>query len=126
MNLTSAKIAVGASTGVISMAGMIVPVAPVLIAVSSAALVRIPFIKSPRILFESTITVLCMLGSFTTVVDHNLSPGIAFWIGVGFGGLGSGIVPLGQKVLGGVLGARLKVALDAFMGVTPTPPPPPV
>ena len=94
-----------AAPGIASVYGMSVPVLPAGIAVFTVLLVRLPLLKFTR--SEISVTLLAMLGAFLTVADHNIAGGSAFWIGVGFGGMGSGVIEAGKSSMAGTLRERL-------------------
>lgn len=103
---SAAARAVGvAAPGIVSLYGMTFPIMPASIAVATVFLVRLPLLKFSRA--EISITFLAMLGAFLTVADHEIAGGTAFWIGVGFGGMGSGLIEAGKSAMAGTLKDRL-------------------
>lgn len=77
--------------------GVQVPILPVTIGVLTAALVRVVVMtSSPRklISYNVAVTLLAMLGSAAFITDHQAGPGMAFWVGGGFGAVGVGIVQM--------------------------------
>lgn len=108
-NSAVARAAGVAAPGVASLYGMTFPIVPAGIAVATVLLVRLPLLKFTRA--EISITLLAMLGAFLTVADHNIAGGSAFWIGVGFGGMGSGLIEAGKSAMAGTLRDRLGTAL---------------
>jgi len=101
----AARAASVAAPGIASIYGMSFPIVPAGIAVATVLLVRLPLLKFSRA--EISITLLAMLGAFITVVDHGVAGGSAFWIGVGFGGMGSGLIEAGKSAMANTLRDRL-------------------
>jgi hypothetical protein len=99
--------------------GLNFAVAPVLIGLSAAFLVRAPFIKlsSDKVVMEISLTMLAMLGTFVTIADHNTGPGNAFWCGIGFGSLGSGMIEIGKSVAIDALKSRAQAAVKVLFGI---------
>jgi hypothetical protein len=108
---TAAKVTTAVAPGVFVAAGMAIPLASAAIAVAAVLLVRAPVLKLK--VGEISLTLLGMLGAFVTVVDHSMPPGTAFWIGIGFGGMGQGLVEAGKSSMA----ATLKDRLGKAMGV---------
>lgn len=102
-----------AAPGIASIYGMTVPIVPAGIAVATVLLVRLPLLKFTR--SEISITLLAMLGAFLTVADHNIAGGSAFWIGVGFGGMGSGLIEAGKSSMANTLRERFGKAFGIML-----------
>jgi hypothetical protein len=117
-NSAAARIAGVAAPGVASVAGMSIPIAPAVIAVATVVLVRAPLLKFRTA--EISLTLLAALGAFVTVVDHDMAAGSAFWIGVGFGGMGSGLIEAGKSSMAATIKDRAAKALGIFLN-TPGP-----
>ncbi len=119
MNETSARAIALAGPGVVSLLGIDFRLAPVVISVLAAFLVRVPLMKMTRANFASelTFTLLAMLGAFVTTVDHGIGVGPAFWLGIGFGAAGSSLIEIGKSVMGDAIKARFQAAANALLGL---------
>lgn len=107
-NEAAARVVLAAAPGFVSLAGMAIPIAPAIIGVSATLLVRAPLIKMRTA--DISVTLLAMLGAFVAIVDNNLGAGSAFWIGIGFGGMGSGLIQAGKSAMATTLKGRLGAA----------------
>lgn len=117
MNVTSARAAALAATGAVSFAGLDFQLAPMLIGVSAAFLVRVPLYKGKRLLAEASFTAMAMVGAFATIADNRLGPGNAFWCGIMFGAAASSMMEIGRSIVTGAIRARLQAAGRVLFGV---------
>ena len=113
-----------AAPGMASVLGMAIPIAPAFIAVLTAFLVRLPqLMKHDRATFgiDVSVTAVVMIGAFVTVVDHQLTAGPSFWLGIGFGGMGAGIIEIGKAAFATTLRTNLKEAVKVLFGIKDRP-----
>lgn len=102
--------------------GMMVPVAPTVIAIGAAVVVRILlWSKKQSFMWNMCVMLLAALATFATMEGDSSSPFSGFWIGVGYGGAGQGIINMGRNAMMSTLKERMTKAVDAFLG-TKTPP----
>lgn len=123
MSLTAAKgcaIAAGVYCGV----GLHLPIAPTFIGLLAVLIVRVLSWERKRtFLWNMMVALLAMLAALVTIEGHlDISGFKAFWIGVGYGGLGVGIVKMGTDVLGGTIKERVSGALKTLFGIKDTTP----
>lgn len=61
-----------------------------------------------------------IMATFVTLEgESGTSTFIGFWVGIGYGGLGQGIINIGRSTVMRTLQDRLGKALEAFMGAGP-------
>ena len=104
-----------AAPGIVSIAGMSIPIAPAIIGVAAALLVRAPLVRFRTA--DISITLLTMLGAFVAIADNQLGAGSAFWIGVGFGGTGTGLIQAGKSAMGSAIKDRAAKAFGVLFNV---------
>ena len=115
----TARAAALACTGCVSFIGLDFRLAPVLIGVSAAFLVRVPLFKpKARILAEASFTALGMIGTFAITVDQGYGPGKAF------GGLesssvaaASSLLEVGKSSFMAIVQDRMQAAGQALFGI---------
>lgn len=106
--------------------GMSVPVAPTGAAIIAVILVRaVLWSKNQSIMWNAAICGLCIMATFTTIEGTETSTFFGFWIGVGYGAMGVGIIEFGKRLMSGALKERFAKASDVLFGVTPKDPPQP-
>lgn len=121
----AARAACTVAAGCASAIGLSIPIAPAAIAMLAAFLVRAPLIKrGPGFWVDLSLTILAVLGAFVTVVDHEMGAGLAFWTGIGFGAMGSGMIEIGKNMLSGALKERFQAAGRVLFGIKDGGPPP--
>lgn len=104
--------------GCVSYLGLDFRLAPALIGIAAAFLVRVPLYKpKARFLAEASFTSLGMIATFVTIVDHQLGPGPAFWAGIGFGACASSMLEIGKSAMGSALQGRMQAAFKALLGL---------
>lgn len=111
-----------AAAGLYCGLGMAVPVAPTIAGLTAVTLVRaLLWSKNQSIKWNLCVCFLAMLATFVTVEGTDISTFMAFWMGVGYGGMGVGIVELGKNTPIKILKARFSKAAEAFMGTKSEP-----
>lgn len=79
-----------------------VPIFAVGVGALTALLVRVvETISSPKKMMSYNIAVtgITMIGSITYIIDHQISAGNSFWVGISFGGAGFGVVTAARSSL---------------------------
>lgn len=92
-----------------------VPAFAVGVGMFTALLVRVIIItSSPKRLltYNVAVTGLAMMGSGSTIISHQMSVGIAFWVGAAFGAAGVGIIEIAKSKFFGSLAEAFKAALN--------------
>lgn len=121
MNAVAARGVAVICAGCVSYLGLDFRLAPALIAVSSAFLVRVPLFKPHKLLHEACWTLLGMLGAFVTVADQRIGSGPAFWTGIGFGAIASSLLQVGKSIMTGPIKERLQAAAKIMLGIGDKP-----
>lgn len=107
-----------ACTGCVSFIGLDFKLAPVLIGVSTAFLIRVPLFKpKARIFAELSFTAIGMIGSFAVIVDQSFGPGKAFATGVLAGAAASSLLEVGKSTFLSLVQDRLQAAGRAMFGI---------
>jgi hypothetical protein len=105
-------------TGCVSFIGLDFRLAPVLIAVSTAALIRVPLFKpKARWLAELSFTVVGMIGAFAVTIDQSYGPGKAFATGIVFGGAASSLLEIGKSAFMAMVQERFQAAGRTLFGI---------
>lgn len=95
--------------------GLSIPIAPTLIAMFAVIMVRVlVWTKDRSIVWNLAICGLAMLAAFVTVEGSDMNSFRAFWYGVGYGGLGVGIIEIGRTQLASALRAGLRTVLKSL------------
>lgn len=108
--------------------GMTVPIAPTVVGFLGVLFTRmLLWSKKDTILWNLTVVALALLATFVTLEGDESSTLMGFWIGVGFGSLGQGILNMGKSAFMSTFKDRLSKAMEVFMGTKepPAPPTPP-
>jgi hypothetical protein len=114
----AARAAALACTGCVSFIGLDFRLAPVLIGVSAAFLVRVPLFKpKARILAEASFTALGMIGTFAITVDQGFGPGKAFVAGIVLGAAASSLLEVGKSSFMAIVQDRMQAAGQALFGI---------
>ena len=101
--------------------GLNVPIAPTLIALFAVFTVRLlVWTKGKSITWNVAVLLIAMLAAFVTVEQYQLNAFRAFWFGIGYGGIGVGIIEIGRTVVTGALGDRFKNAAGVLFGINLT------
>lgn len=114
-------VTVAADPGTIDIFGVTVPVIPSLVGVLAVILVRVMVItkSKPNIWsYNLALTGVCLLGTLVTIVDHRLGPGSSFWVGVGFGALGVGVIEIAKSNFASALRTGLQTMFRALAAPT--------
>jgi hypothetical protein len=107
-----------ACTGCVTFIGMDFHLAPVVIAIAAAFLVRVPLFKpKANLVAELSFTLLGMLGAFVTVVDRDLHVGLSFWCGICFGGVASSLLEVGKSMARSAWKDRVEAAGRVLFGL---------
>lgn len=123
MSLTAAK-SCATAAGVYCGLGLQLPLVPTAIGLLAVFIVRILAWERKRsFLWNMMVALLAMLAALVTIEGHDGMSGFkAFWIGVGYGGLGVGIVKMGTDVLSGTIKERVSGALKMLFGIKDSAP----
>lgn len=123
MSLTAAK-SCATAAGVYCGFGLQLPLAPTIIGLLAVLIVRILAWERKRtFLWNMMVALLAMLAALVTIEGHASISGFkAFWIGVGYGGLGVGIVKMGTDALGGTIKERISSAFKTLLNIKDTTP----
>lgn len=101
---------------------MEVPIAPTIAGLVGVLLVRfILWSKKESIIWNVAVMALTASATFVTLEGHETSTFFGFWIGVGYGGIGVGVVKIGTNMMTGILGERFKNAAQVLFGIKPDP-----
>lgn len=118
MNDIPVRAAVLACAGCVSFIGLDFKLAPVLIGVSAAFLVRVPLFKpKARLWAEASFTALGMIGAFSFIVDQGYGPGKAFAAGIVFGAAASSLLEVGKSSFMAIVQDRMQAAGQALFGI---------
>lgn len=110
-----------AAAGVYCGLGLNVPIAPTIVAMFAVAMVRIlVWTKTKSLVWNGTVCALAMLAAFVTIEGSEYNVFRAFWLGVGYGAIGVGIIEIGKSNLLAALRAGLQTVLRGMMGGTDT------
>lgn len=100
--------------------GMTIPVAPTAAGLGAVILVRaMLWSKKQSAKWNLCVIALAMLATFVSLEGNETSTFFGFWMGISYGGMGQGIINLGQSALMGALKERFAKAAEAFMGTKP-------
>jgi hypothetical protein len=106
-----------AAAGVYCGLGLEVPVAPTIVAMFAVVLVRVLVWTPARsIPWNVAVCLLAMLAAFASVEGSQLSVFRAFWLGVGYGALGVGIIEIGKSAVGTALRDGLRTVAKGVLG----------
>jgi hypothetical protein len=72
--------------------------------------------RSQSILWNVAVCLLAMLAAFATVEGSTLNVFRAFWLGVGYGALGVGIIEVGRTFIGTALRDGLRTVAKGVLG----------
>jgi len=101
--------------------GMAVPIAPTIAGIGAVILVRtILWAKKQSIRWNLAVMALAMMATFVTVEGSQMSTFFGFWLGIGYGGMGQGIINLGRSSALSVFKQRFGEAAKVFMGTAGT------
>jgi hypothetical protein len=118
MNPLAARAAGLICTGCVSFIGLDFKLAPVLIGMSTAALIRVPMFKpKARLWAELSFTVVGVIGSFAIIADNAYGPGKAFATGIVMGAAASSLLEVGKSAFFSMIGDRMQAAGRVFFGV---------
>lgn len=123
MSLSAAK-SCATAAGVYCGFGLQLPLVPTVVGLIAVGIVRtLAWERKRSFLWNMMVALLAMLAALVTIEGHEgMSNFKAFWIGVGYGGLGVGIVKMGTDVLGGTIKERVSGALKTLFGIKDTTP----
>ena len=114
---TAAKACVAAA-GVYCGVGLTVPIIPTIVALLAVIMVRILIPnRNKSIIWNITVCGLAMLAAFSTIEGDNSSVFIGFWLGVGYGAVGVGIIEIGKSAVMKALGERFSNAAAVLFGI---------
>lgn len=114
-----------AAAGVYCGVGMAVPIAPTIAGIGAVILVRtILWAKKQSIKWNLCVMALAMMATFVTIEGSEISTFFGFWMGIGYGGMGQGIINLGRSSALNVFKQRFGEAAKVFMGTAATEGPP--
>lgn len=100
--------------------GLTVPIAPTVAACLAVVLVRVlVWTKTKSVVWNVTVCLLAMLAAGVTVEGSEINVFRAFWLGVGYGGLGVGIIEIGKSNVGAALKAGLQTMAKGILGTAP-------
>ena len=100
--------------------GLSVPLAPTLIAFFAVISVRLlVWTKTKSLTWNLAVLFIAALGAFVTVENYQLNAFRAFWIGIGYGGLGVGIIEIGKGALAKAVAERFGNAASVLFGIKP-------
>ena len=109
-----------AAAGIYCGLGLQVPVAPTIVAVAAVGLVRIlVWTRTQSVVWNLTVCALAMLAAFATVEGSTINVFRAFWLGVGYGALGVGIIEIGKSAVGTALRNGLRTVAKGVLGPEP-------
>ena len=109
-----------AAAGMYCGLGLSVPVAPTIVAMFAVVLVRVlVWTKGRSVTWNVAVCALAALAAFATVEGSDLNVFRAFWLGVGYGGLGVGIIEIGKSSLANALREGLRTIARGVLGGTP-------
>lgn len=112
-----------AAAGLYCGMGMVVPVAPTIAAMIAVIIVRyLVWTKTKSFGWNFAVCSLAMLASFVSIEGSKISVFYGFWLGVGYGALGVGIIEIGKSTISKALGERLRSAAEALFGIKPKNP----
>lgn len=105
-----------AAAGVYCGLGLELPIAPTIVAVMAVVLVRIlVWTKGRSVLWNVSVCGLAALAAFATVEGSDLNVFRGFWVGVGYGALGVGIIELGKSAFGMALRDGLRTTAKGIL-----------
>lgn len=100
--------------------GLAVPIWPTAAACVAVVLVRIlVWTKTRSIAWNLTVCGLAIVAAIVTVEGSSMNPFRAFWLGVGYGGLGVGIIEIGKSNILTGLKVGLQAAFPSMFGAPP-------
>jgi hypothetical protein len=101
-----------AAAGIYCGVGLSVPIAPTIVALFAVVMVRVlVWTKNKGTGWNITVCALAMLAAFVSVEGSAMNVFRAFWLGVGYGAIGVGIIEMGKSAVLDNLRAALKGAL---------------
>lgn len=104
-----------AAAGLYCGLGFYVPIAPTLVALGAVLMVRIlVWTRSKSIVWNGSVGLLASLATFSTMESTNFSVFTGFWIGVGYGALGVGIIEVGRGLVTTMVTDRFTSALSVL------------
>lgn len=118
MNDAATRAVAAAGPGVAASVGALLSYPPI-IGVSACILVRLPLFKFKSWVADVCLTGLATLGTYVTIVDHDIASGSAFWVGIGFGAMGSTIIEIGKSAVTGAFKERFQAAGKILFGIKP-------
>lgn len=96
---------------------MVVPIAPTIAGIGAVVVVRILlWAKKQSFLWNMSVMILAILATAVTMEGEDTSTFMGFWIGIGYGAMGQGIINFGKTALTQTLKERSASAIDAFLG----------
>ena len=72
--------------------------------------------RTQSIMWNVAVCLLAMLAAFATVEGSSLNVFRAFWLGVGYGALGVGIIEIGRTAIGTALRDGLRTVAKGVLG----------
>jgi len=117
LNDTITRCASAVVPGTVCVIGMSVPLASAVIGTAACLMVRFAMFKRRAFINWTCFTGLSVLGTVVTVSDHDIGPGLAFWIGIGFAAVASSLPSIGKAVMGDLLTERLQAAGRVLFGI---------
>jgi hypothetical protein len=105
-----------AAAGIYCGLGLEVPIAPTIVACFAVLLVRIlVWTRTQSVPWNLAVCALAMLAAFATVEGSSLNVFRAFWLGVGYGALGVGIIEIGKSAIGTALRDGLRATARGML-----------
>lgn len=97
--------------------GLTIPIFPTIISMFAVIMVRVLiWTKTKSITWNLAVCGLAMLAAFVTVEGSAMNSFRAFWWGVGYGGLGVGIIEIGKSNVVSALKAGFETMFKSLAG----------
>lgn len=107
-----------AAAGIYCGMGVTLPIVPTAIAVIAVLIVRIlVWTKNKSKKWNIAVCLLAILAAASTMEGTKISVFQAFWIGVGYGALGVGIIEVGKSTTFKEISARFGEAFSVLLGI---------
>lgn len=107
-----------AAAGIWCGAGIMLPVAPTFVAIIAVIIVRgLVWTRTKSIFWNVLVCLLAILAAVTSIEGRDISVFRAFWLGVGYGAIGVGIIEIAKSAMIKALSARFAKAAGVLFGI---------
>lgn len=107
-----------AAAGIYCGAGLMIPIPATIVAIIAVIIVRgLVWTQTKSIPWNIAVCALAILGTIVSLEGKDISIFRAFWVGVGYGAVGVGIIEVGKSAMMKALTVRFASAASVLFGI---------